>query len=220
MSGDPKASDQQFVRLLSGLGKSPLRTSEPYATGYRRAIEDVVRLVATITLPTTILRLRLALQSAWPYVHEHCTIESVRNEVGTLMNSKHTRGVMVDAFAEDSPDPFKHLLNVLGTLDLHAPSLDTRGVRDLAQEAIGAAERIAQCPAPEGAGGDSARQQRENKLHRDFLTSILEYRDYTHDDLPYEEVVRAIEQRARELNAQLSVSVHELEGDSIGTPAL
>jgi hypothetical protein len=220
MSVDPKDSNHQFVRLLSGLRKSHLGSSEPYDTGYRRAIGDVVRLVGTVTLPTTILRLRFALQSAWPYVHENCTIEAVRNEVGTLMNSKDTPGAMVDAFAEDSADPFKHLLNVLGTLDLRAPSLDARRVRDLAQEAIGAAERIAQYPAPEEAAGDRARQQREDKLHRDFLTSILEYHDYAHDEVAYEEVVKAIERRAQDLNSQLSVSVHEIEAASIGSPVL
>jgi hypothetical protein len=30
-------------------------------------------------------RLRLALQSAWPYVHQHCTIQTVRLEVADLM---------------------------------------------------------------------------------------------------------------------------------------
>ena len=36
----------------------------------------------------TLLRARIALQAAWPYVHSHCTINSVRNEVALLMNSK------------------------------------------------------------------------------------------------------------------------------------
>lgn len=35
-----------------------------------------------------VLRLRLALQSAWPYVSSNCTIASVQNEISTLMNSK------------------------------------------------------------------------------------------------------------------------------------
>jgi hypothetical protein len=53
--------------------------------------------------------------------------------------------------------------------------------------------------------------QAENALHRAFLTSILEYADYVHDDVDPKDVLRAIEGRARELDTRLAVSVHELD---------
>lgn len=32
-----------------------------------------------------LLKLQLALQAAWPYVHQGCTIASVRKEIGDLL---------------------------------------------------------------------------------------------------------------------------------------
>jgi hypothetical protein len=75
--------------------------------------------------------------------------------------------------------------------------------------------RAAQCPE---ATGDAARLRAEDTLHRAFLTSILEYHDYTYDEVS-PEVVRAIEQRAKALDAQLVVSVHTLEtSEAVGSP--
>jgi hypothetical protein len=97
-----------------------------------------------------VIRLRLALQAAWPYVHAQCTIASVRKEISELMNSKDLADVTLAEGAQNEPyDPLTHLRNVLATLQLNASSLNAQAVRELAQEARGAVDKIALFARPQ-----------------------------------------------------------------------
>jgi hypothetical protein len=74
-------------------------------------------------------------------------------------------------------------------------------------------------PARSVAMGEPINQARlENKLHRAFLASILEYSDYRHDGVDPKDVLRAIEGRAQELDQRLAVSVHERETEFSAAP--
>ncbi len=64
---------------------------------------------------------------------------------------------------------------------------------------------------------ENARLLAENKLHRDFLVSIIEYHDYGDDNVAFEDICKAIEKRAQQLDRQLAVSVHEIESNSVET---
>jgi len=68
--------------------------------------------------------------------------------------------------------------------------------------------RGTQCQEPDGG---VERLRTEDRLHRAFLTLILEYHDYTYDEVSPEVVLRGIEQQAKALDAQLGVSVHTLD---------
>ena len=97
-----------------------------------------------------VIRLRLALHAAWPYVQAQCTIASVRKEISDLMNSKDLAGVTPAEGSKNEPyDPLTHLRYVLATLQLNASSLNAQAVRELAQEARGAVDQIASFALPE-----------------------------------------------------------------------